>query len=189
MSNVLDQEKQHQIVTLGRLGWSLRRIEHTTGVRRETISAYLRSAGIAIRGHGQRPREWPPKAATPPEVSTDPHPTKSPGFALIADSPGEAKPATRGRRHEHWFRGDRECVPPASRRDLALRFALLPGKARDVSRRSGCAERARKGQSRLAARADEGEMPQNSFIPSKGRTSRSGGHPDARRKKSKSVSD
>jgi hypothetical protein len=37
MSNVLDEEKQQQIVALGRLGWSLRRIEAATGVRRETI--------------------------------------------------------------------------------------------------------------------------------------------------------
>jgi hypothetical protein len=37
MSNVLADDKHHQIVALGRLGWSLRRIERTTGVRRETI--------------------------------------------------------------------------------------------------------------------------------------------------------
>jgi hypothetical protein len=30
-----------------RLGWSLRRIEETTGVRRETASRYLVAAGIA----------------------------------------------------------------------------------------------------------------------------------------------
>ena len=45
MSNVLDEEKQQQIVALGRLGWSLRRIEAATGVRRETIGGYLRAAG------------------------------------------------------------------------------------------------------------------------------------------------
>ena len=96
MSNVLDHEKQQQIVALGRLGWSLRRIEQTTGVRRETISAYLKSAAIPIRGHGQRPRVWPPaKPATRAEVSTDPDPAKSGAFVGVSDPPGEAKPATR----------------------------------------------------------------------------------------------
>jgi len=38
MANVLDLEKQAQILALGRLGWSLRRIEEATGVRRETAS-------------------------------------------------------------------------------------------------------------------------------------------------------
>ncbi len=73
MSNVLDQQYQHQIVALGRLGWSLRRIEEATGVRRETISGYLKAAGVPVRGRGGRPRVWPPpKPATTPEVSTDP---------------------------------------------------------------------------------------------------------------------
>jgi lambda repressor-like predicted transcriptional regulator len=47
MSNVLADDKHHQIVALGRLGWSLRRIERTTGVRRETISGYLK-AGFPV---------------------------------------------------------------------------------------------------------------------------------------------
>ena len=46
MGNVLQQDRQQQIVALGRLGWPLRRIEEATGVRRETISAYLKAAGI-----------------------------------------------------------------------------------------------------------------------------------------------
>ena len=40
MGNVLDPNKQQQVVALGRLGWSLRRIEQATGVRRETVSGY-----------------------------------------------------------------------------------------------------------------------------------------------------
>src|SRR5918994_1826753 len=72
MSNVLDEHRQQQIVALGRLGWSLRRIEETTGVRRETASEYLKAAGIPVRGRGGPPRVWPPsKPATTPEVSTD----------------------------------------------------------------------------------------------------------------------
>src|ERR1035437_8185810 len=36
MGNVLEKAKQEQVIALGRLGWSLRRIEAATGVRRET---------------------------------------------------------------------------------------------------------------------------------------------------------
>jgi transposase len=71
MSNVLDHSKQQQILTLGRLGWTLLRIQETTGVRRETVSGYLRAAGIAVRGRG-RPSESKPKPAiSPSAVSTD----------------------------------------------------------------------------------------------------------------------
>ena len=52
MSNVLSEEKRQQVIALGRLGWSLRRIEQATGVRRETGSAYLKAAGIAVRTPG-----------------------------------------------------------------------------------------------------------------------------------------
>ena len=86
MSNVLDQQRQQQIVALGRLGWSLRRIEETTGVRRETASEYLKAAGIPVRGRGGRPRVWPPKPATTPEVSTDLAAVPSPGRAPSASA-------------------------------------------------------------------------------------------------------
>jgi hypothetical protein len=39
MANVLNNEKKQQILALGQLGWSLRRIQQATRVRRETISA------------------------------------------------------------------------------------------------------------------------------------------------------
>ena len=60
MSTVLHDSKQQQVLALGRLGWSLRRIEATTGVRRETVSAYLKAAGIAVRRRGGRIGAWPP---------------------------------------------------------------------------------------------------------------------------------
>ena len=69
MSNVLSTEKREQVVALGRLGWPLRRIEQTTGVRRETASAYLRAAGIPI----WPPGSWGRRPAKPAnEVTTDP---------------------------------------------------------------------------------------------------------------------
>jgi hypothetical protein len=70
MGNVLGDNKQHQIVALGRLGWSLRRIEQATGVRRETVSGYLKAVGIVVGGRGRR-RESKAKPAISPEVSTD----------------------------------------------------------------------------------------------------------------------
>jgi hypothetical protein len=81
MSNVLTEQQQHDIRALGRLGWSLRQIERRTGVRRETISDYLKAAGIPVRPRGGRPRAWPP-----------PNPATTPGVS--SDSP--ANPATTG---------------------------------------------------------------------------------------------
>jgi hypothetical protein len=55
-SNVFDGAKQQQVRALGRLGWTLSRIQEATGVRRETLSDYLKAAGIAVRSRG-RPSE------------------------------------------------------------------------------------------------------------------------------------
>ncbi len=70
MSNVLSEEKQKQVVALGQLGWSLRRIEKTTGVRRETAAGYLRAANISFRPPGA----WGTRPAAKPAngVTTDP---------------------------------------------------------------------------------------------------------------------
>ena len=102
MGNVLSDDKKQQVVALGRLGWSLRRMEEATGVRRETISGYLRAAGVAVRGRGGQPKAWPPKPAITPGVSTDPDPSKP------AIAPGGV--------HRPWplrasgARAERECV-------------------------------------------------------------------------------
>ena len=53
MANLLDSEKQQQILALGRLGWTLRRIEEATGVRRETAGRYLKQADIEVRSPGR----------------------------------------------------------------------------------------------------------------------------------------
>ena len=75
MGNVLSEDRKQQVIALGRLGWSLRRIEEATDVRRETISGYLKAAGVPVRRRGGRPRAWPPNPATTGGVSTDPHPS------------------------------------------------------------------------------------------------------------------
>src|SRR5688500_12734146 len=90
MGNVLSDAKKQQVIALGRLKWSLRRIERETGIRRETASSYLRAAGIGIRaprrwGNQPKPAKevitesvsaaaaqgpWPPTASPSPQVST-----------------------------------------------------------------------------------------------------------------------
>jgi len=67
MSNVLSDEKKQQIIALGKLGWSLRRIEEATGVRRETASAYLKTAGVVVclPGWGRRAPAKPAMQVTP----------------------------------------------------------------------------------------------------------------------------
>jgi len=71
----LNEEQKQQIVALGRLGWSLRRIERETNVRRETVSAYLKEAGIALRPpRGRRIGAKPASRAG--EVTPDSTPAK-----------------------------------------------------------------------------------------------------------------
>jgi transposase len=69
MSNVLNEEKKQQVIALGKLGWTLRRIEQATGVRRETAGAYLKAARIGVRPSGGWGRRSPAKPAN--EVTTD----------------------------------------------------------------------------------------------------------------------
>jgi transposase len=108
MANVLSDEKKQQVLALGRLGWPLRRIEAETGVRRETASAYLRAAGIAVRparrwGHAKPAKEaiTDPEAKPANGVITDfvaPSPTRSPAASacevhreLIEDALGRGR--------------------------------------------------------------------------------------------------
>lgn len=73
MGNVLSEAKRQQVIALGRLGWSLRRIEQETGVRRETAGGYLKAAGIAVG----RPGGWKKQ------------PTAKPAMPVTADSGAE----------------------------------------------------------------------------------------------------
>ncbi len=83
MANVLNEEKKQQVLALGRLGWSLRRIQQATRIRRETASAYLKAAGIAVRP----PSGWGRRAAKPAnEVITDSG-TAKPAIPVIPDPP------------------------------------------------------------------------------------------------------
>src|SRR5207244_5563245 len=88
MGNVLNDGKKQQVIALGLLGWSLRRIEKETGVRHETVSGYLKAAGIGLRPPGSWGRRPPSKPAN--EVTTDSEAGKS---ADGTDSSGSSKPA------------------------------------------------------------------------------------------------
>jgi len=68
MSNVLSEEKKQQVIALGKLGWTLRRIEQETGVRRETAGAYLKAAGVSVSRPGWRRRSSSKPAI---QVATD----------------------------------------------------------------------------------------------------------------------
>ena len=81
MANVLNEEKKQQVLALGRLGWSLRQIQQATRIRRETASAYLKAAGIAVRS----PSGWGRRAPKPAnEVITDSGAAK-PAIPVIRD--------------------------------------------------------------------------------------------------------
>jgi transposase len=90
MANVLSDDKKQQVLALGRLGWSLRRIEEATGVRRETASSYLKTAGIPIRPSGG----WGRKPALPESVrsTTEADAVPSTGAAQRPD-PGRPESA------------------------------------------------------------------------------------------------
>jgi transposase len=121
MANVLNEEKKQQVLALGRLGWSLRRIQQATGIRRETAGAYLKAAGMAVRP----PSGWgrcEPKPAN--EVITDSGAAK-PAMPVISDAcnpnrninpenlstKGKAKPTSK----------------PANENEVITDFAVVPG--------------------------------------------------------------
>ena len=95
MANVLSAEKRQQVIALGRLGWSLRRIEEATGVRRETASAYLKAADVAVRA--PRGGEPPAKPATAEGVSTDSGDAAAAPPAAAGEASTDSAPPPPGR--------------------------------------------------------------------------------------------
>ena len=91
MSNVLNEQTKQQIIALGRLGWSLRRIQKVTGVRRETAAVYLREAGVGVRspglwGHGSATPAKEPVADLPSATGADAGPTPAkPAIEVTTD--------------------------------------------------------------------------------------------------------
>jgi transposase len=121
MANVLNEEKKQQVLALGRLGWSLRRIQQAIHVRRETASAYLKAAGIAVRapsGWGRRE----PKPAN--EVITDSDAAK-PAISVIPDpldpncNPNPENPSNKGR--------SKTTSKPANENEVITDSAVVSG--------------------------------------------------------------
>ena len=121
MANVLNEEKKQQVLALGRLGWSLRRIQQATRIRRETASAYLKAAGIAVRP----PSGWgrcEPKPAN--EVITDFGAAK-PAIPVILDAcnpnpnPNPENPSDKGR--------SKTTSKPANENEVITDSAVVPG--------------------------------------------------------------
>ena len=91
MSNVLSEEKKQQVIALAKLGWSLRRIERFTGVRRETAGAYLKAAGIIVC----LPGAWRRQASAKPAMEVTPDfSAAKPANNGVSPDLREAKPAT-----------------------------------------------------------------------------------------------
>jgi transposase len=121
MANVLNEEKKQQVLALGRLGWSPRRIQQATRIRRETASAYLKAAGIAVRppsGWGR----YAPKPAN--EVITDCGAAK-PAISVIPDArnpnpnPNPENPSNKGR--------SKTTSKPANENEVITDSAVVTG--------------------------------------------------------------
>ena len=153
MANVLSDEKKQQVLALGRLGWSLRHIEQATGVRRETASIYLKTAGIAVRpagGWGRRPalaesvksateagrvpstdttRGADPDRSKPANASPFDHPVSKPAREVTTDfgAGKEAFPASgRPLPQAPTPEETREADPPKPAREVTTDPAIAP---------------------------------------------------------------
>ena len=101
MANYLKMKQRQQVIALLDLGWTYRRIEAETGVRRETVSRYdrLRQSNAAKVFPGSVPR---PSAAEPPQA---------PDLATTVANPAKVFPGSPSNAAKV-FPGSR--VPPRS---------------------------------------------------------------------------
>ena len=95
MPNYLKMPKKTQVLALLELGWSYRRIEAETGVRRETVSGYdqARQANAAKTFPGADPSPRPDSGDV--QVDTDPNEAKT--FAGSASNPAKTFPGSAAR--------------------------------------------------------------------------------------------
>ena len=109
----MNEQKKQQIIALGRLGWSLRRIQNTVGVRRETAAAYLREAGVSVRPPGWKGSRAE-TAGQPPAIGETAD-TAKPAIALTTDFGAELTPPKH---------------VDGAHRDAALTIAVAPSDAK-----------------------------------------------------------
>jgi transposase len=140
MANVLNEEKKQQVLALGRLGWSLRRIQQATHVRRETASTYLKAAGIAVRPPSGWGRHEPKpanevitdfgaaKPAIPvhpdpldPNINTNPNPNPNPeNLPTKGKAKATSKPANEVITDSTVVTGPSACEPYREAIDLGI---------------------------------------------------------------------
>ena len=90
----MNEQTKQQVIALGRLGWSLRRIQKATKVRRETAAAYLREAGVAVRPPGLWGRGSARPAQEPAAPGADAEPPRAkPAKGVTTDFGAELAPA------------------------------------------------------------------------------------------------
>lgn len=91
----MSEETKKQIIALGQLGWSWRRIEKATGVRRETAGEYLKAADIAVRparawGKGAPAKPANLRLAAGGTTDSEPSAMAKPANEVTTDSSGAA---------------------------------------------------------------------------------------------------
>jgi transposase len=127
MANVLNEEKKQQVLALGRLGWSLRRIQQAIHVRRETASAYLKAAGIAVRPPSGWGRCEPKPAnevitdsgAAKPAIPVLPDPLNPNANCNLNPNPNPENPANKGR--------SKTTSKPANENEVITDSEVVPG--------------------------------------------------------------
>ncbi len=96
MPNYLQMPKQQQVLALLDLGWTYRRIEAETGVRRETVSRYDRvRLGNAAKTF---PGSAPPPGPDPPGETAVDDSNAAKTFAGSPANPAETFPGSAPRR-------------------------------------------------------------------------------------------
>src|SRR5271155_3362631 len=123
MANVLNEEKKQQVLALGRLGWSLRRIQQATRIRRETTGAYLKAAGIAVRPPSGWGRQEPKPAN---EVITDSGATK-PAIPVIPDPLDPNVNCNPNPENLSTKRKAKATSKPANENEVITDSAVVPG--------------------------------------------------------------
>jgi len=97
MPNYLKMPKKAQVLALLELGWSYRRIEAETGVRRETVSGYdaARQANPAKTFPGSDPSP-PPDSLDVRSRQVQMRPKRSPALGQTRPKRSPARPRARG---------------------------------------------------------------------------------------------
>jgi transposase len=119
----LNEEKKQQVLALGRLGWSLRRIQQATRIRRETTGAYLKAAGIAVRPPSGWGRQEPKPAN---EVITDSGATK-PAIPVIPDPLDPNVNCNPNPENLSTKRKAKATSKPANENEVITDSAVVPG--------------------------------------------------------------